>query len=226
MSVNQYKSGELKRIAGASSVEVTAIQTTGTHIADISVNGSTTELYAPEGGGGGGSASIPTLTQDEYNTLVSAGSVTLSDGTVVTYSDDSLYYVTTPDGSVYTATYVEYGNTASGLTATTVQGAIDEVVEHRGVGFLDSTTSMGIAGTWTATENCWVRVQGQSTIKSYAGTPIELTVNGVSVFLWSYDYSSALNQFCYVNFTFPVKKGDSVSMRGNAAAFYRYKMTY
>ena len=34
-------------------IEVTAIQHSGKHIADITVDGTTTELYAPNGGGGG-----------------------------------------------------------------------------------------------------------------------------------------------------------------------------
>lgn len=40
--------------SGGSTVTVTPIQTTGTKIAEIDVNGTTEELYAPNGGGGGG----------------------------------------------------------------------------------------------------------------------------------------------------------------------------
>ena len=37
---------------GGSTVSVNAIQTTGTNIADITIDGQTTQLYAPSGGGG------------------------------------------------------------------------------------------------------------------------------------------------------------------------------
>lgn len=59
-------------------VSVTQKQTTGTNIATITVNGTDTELYAPNGGSGGGSdlpvgLVIPTLpsalSEDQYNTL-------------------------------------------------------------------------------------------------------------------------------------------------------------
>ena len=39
--------------SGGSSVTVTQIQTTGTKIATITVDGDDTDLYAPSGGGGG-----------------------------------------------------------------------------------------------------------------------------------------------------------------------------
>lgn len=46
-------------------VEVTAIQQSGRHIADITVDGTTTELYAPNGGGGGSTF----FTEDTYTDI-------------------------------------------------------------------------------------------------------------------------------------------------------------
>lgn len=46
-------------------VRVTAIQHSGKHIADISINGVTTELYAPNGGGGGSTF----FTEDTYTDI-------------------------------------------------------------------------------------------------------------------------------------------------------------
>lgn len=49
-TVTNGKDGE-----DGSQVSITQIQTTGTKIAEVDIDGTTTELYAPNGGGGGGS---------------------------------------------------------------------------------------------------------------------------------------------------------------------------
>lgn len=50
--------------SGGSSVEWEQKVTTGTNIADITINGETTSVYAPAGGGGGG-VFLVTITRDE-----------------------------------------------------------------------------------------------------------------------------------------------------------------
>ena len=48
---------------GVQSVEVTQIQSTGTKIASIDVDGTSTDLYAPNGGGGGSTVTITPVLQ-------------------------------------------------------------------------------------------------------------------------------------------------------------------
>lgn len=50
--------------SGGSSVEWEQKVTTGTNIADITIDGQTTSVYAPAGGGGGGGVFLVTITQD------------------------------------------------------------------------------------------------------------------------------------------------------------------
>jgi hypothetical protein len=66
---------------GGSDVTVTPITTTGTNIANIAVNGTTYNLFAPtSGGGGGGSGSGYTETSLWSGTQTTTGTITLSDG--------------------------------------------------------------------------------------------------------------------------------------------------
>lgn len=64
-AINELKAG----IDSKSAVEVTQIQTEGTHIADIGVDGSTVELYAPAGGGGGSTNEYLEDTEIEIGTF-------------------------------------------------------------------------------------------------------------------------------------------------------------
>ena len=54
---------------GGSSVSWNQIQTTGSKIAEVTIDGATTEVYAPSESGGGGSDSSVELTQAEYDAL-------------------------------------------------------------------------------------------------------------------------------------------------------------
>lgn len=81
---------------GANTVEWSQIQQSGTKIAEININGVSTDVYAPTGGGG--SANIVNCTQAEYDALPSSKE-----------SDDVLYIVyfdgaqvLDPDYSYYT----------------------------------------------------------------------------------------------------------------------------
>lgn len=51
--------------AGATATSVTQTLSSGTEIGSITVNGTTTTLYAPQGGGG----NIPALTEQEIETI-------------------------------------------------------------------------------------------------------------------------------------------------------------
>jgi len=115
----------------SSDITVTQIQTTGTKIATIDVDGTSTDLYAPSGGGGfsafliitagtgltvTASSGGTTLTATEtstgtYEVMVDAvGTWTVSDGTnsaTVVVSAQTVYYVTiisVPDGKTVTPT--------------------------------------------------------------------------------------------------------------------------
>ena len=52
--VYEYKGGHIREYTPTSEVSINRKTTTGTNIADITIDGVTTELYAPTGGGGGG----------------------------------------------------------------------------------------------------------------------------------------------------------------------------
>ena len=73
--------------AGGSTVTVTQIQSTGTKIAEIDVDGTTTDLYAPNGGGGGSTVSV--------NQKVSSGeniaSITVDGVTTELYATNTTY---------------------------------------------------------------------------------------------------------------------------------------
>ena len=98
---------------GGSSVEWTQIITTGTKIAVITINGETTEVYAPAGGGGGSSVS--------WNEIQTTGTK-IAQITI----DGTTYDVYAPNVSV-SAADVSYDNTTSGLSADDAQEAIDEL---------------------------------------------------------------------------------------------------
>lgn len=72
------------------------------------------------------------LTQAEYDALVSAGTVDLV---------NTIYFITDASASACSATEVTYSNTTSGLTATNVQGAIDEVADD-----IPSNSDFSLAG--------------------------------------------------------------------------------
>lgn len=85
-------------------VEVTAIQKTGKHIADITVDGTTTELYAPNGGGGGS-----TFFEENEYTDINGNTVTaLYQITDVQSGESDTYF--------YMGTYTDInGNTVNAL---------------------------------------------------------------------------------------------------------------
>lgn len=99
--------------SGGTSVEWSQIVTTGTKIAIITIDGETTEVYAPAGGGGGS-----TVSWNEIQTTGTKIAQITIDGTT--------YDVYAPNVSV-SAADVSYDNTTSGLIADDAQEAIDEL---------------------------------------------------------------------------------------------------
>lgn len=61
---------DLYKNGGGSQVEVSAIQTEGTHIANVIINGKTTEIYAPKSGELGSLADIEITNPSEKQTLI------------------------------------------------------------------------------------------------------------------------------------------------------------
>ena len=81
---------------GGSTVEVTAIQTTGTKIATIEVDGTETDLYAPSGGGGGGGTvhwSTPGTEQSGAYPRLISNNKTLNTGKIISESGSETVYV-------------------------------------------------------------------------------------------------------------------------------------
>ena len=73
--------------AGGSTVTVTQIQSTGTKIAEIDVDGTTTDLYAPNGGGGGSTVSVTQKVSSGEN----IASVTVDGVTTELYATNTTY---------------------------------------------------------------------------------------------------------------------------------------
>ena len=142
--------------SGVSSVAVTQVQSTGTKIGTINVDGASTDLYAPNGGGASALNDLTDVTISsatngqvlKYNgsnwvnsndsTGVSSVTVTQVQTTgtkIATITVDSTstdVYAPSGGGGSSSADQVSYDNTTSGLTATNVQDAIDEVVTDLG----------------------------------------------------------------------------------------------
>ena len=62
-------------------------------------------------------ANMVALTQAEYNALTTAQK-----------NNGNFYFITDSDPSYFSAENIDYDNTSSGLSATNIQGAVDEVV--------------------------------------------------------------------------------------------------
>ena len=80
------------------------------------------------------------LTQAEYNSLSSAQK-----------NNGNFYFITDSDPSYFSASNIDYSNTTSGLTATNVQSAVDEIMSTSSV---ITPTLNGVSTSTAAGEVC------------------------------------------------------------------------
>ena len=152
--------------SGGSNVEWNQIQTTGSKIAEVTIDGTMTEVYAPsESGGGGGSDSSVELTQAEYDALPDTKltdnkNYFIKDGKgggsgskislELLFSNDSKQISGTIElpfsMSDYDLLLFEVTNSINeNWVATTIQTVVPKILVENQRGFLDC-----VAGTWRA----------------------------------------------------------------------------
>lgn len=90
---DQNEGGGSSGSGGGSVVTVTQHQESGVHIADITIDGNTTEIYAPNGGGsGGGNSDLPANvwsgSLEDYEKDLADGKI--ANGTIIAIDDDDM----------------------------------------------------------------------------------------------------------------------------------------
>lgn len=93
-TTNKTVIGAINEVAqggGGSDVEWTQIVQSGTKIAEIEIDGSTTNVYAPSGGGGGYTEVSGTLTAGQTSITLSDASIT-ANSTIDVYTDADVEY--------------------------------------------------------------------------------------------------------------------------------------
>lgn len=101
---------------GGSTVTITPTLSSGTKIADFSINGNTGELYAPSGGGGGGSLSwgtpyVPSVTFKNVNDKYTAQNTGLLNIFVnPSSSSQRIVFKVTNNGVTYSAAWANNGD--------------------------------------------------------------------------------------------------------------------
>ena len=103
-TTNKTVIGAINEVAlggGGSDVEWTQIVQSGTKIAEIEIDGSTTNVYAPSGGGGGYTEVSGTLTAGQTSITLSDASIT-ANSTIDVYTDADVEYnsISVSTGSV------------------------------------------------------------------------------------------------------------------------------
>lgn len=137
------------------------------------------------------------LTQAQYNALST------------TQKNNGTTYFVTDAGDISTANNVEYNNGNSGLSATNVQGAIDELNSDLFVSNFNTLKTTITNNSYTATEDCIVQVE---TATSNANFGIITTrVNDRRVRVYQNPGAQANLGDLFVTY---VKKGDTVSVSG------------
>lgn len=118
-------------------------------------------------------------------------------------------------GGASTAEAVQYDNSISGLEATNVQGALDEVTDSLPKLFVDTTNiiyeSSSLDATWVATENAYVSIS----IKATDGTNSPgARIDGVNLF-------APGSTTAYARGGFYIKKGQTLSInKGGGGSAY------
>lgn len=183
---------------GSGSVSWEQIVTTGTKIAEITINGEVTEVYAPNGGGSGSSVS--------WNEIQLSG-VKIAEITI----DGTTYDVYAPDPD---AEDIDYDNSTSGLVATNVQSAIDEVyVEtHANSGNIsDLNTEVGAHDT--AIGNLQTAVSSKANESIIAPVEASLTASRAYAIGDQFIYSGTL-----YTATAAITSGGTITIDGNCTA--------
>ena len=181
--------------SGGDSVEWTQIQASGTKIAEIEINGTTTDVYAPNGGGGGGGHTIEDadgtdltqranlqfldahLADDSVNDRTQIENVqTINDESELTTASDGIYLGTYEDdvSGILDASMVAYGN-------ETVEDALDKVVGGNKVSVVHAEVNIHIYQT---NLNQGYMIVATSGILSVAGVSFD-DVKGCTVNLYT-----------------------------------------
>ena len=183
---------------GSGSVSWDQIVLTGTKIAEITINGEVTEVYAPNGGGSGSSVS--------WNEIQLTG-VKIAEITI----DDTTYNVYAPDPE---AGDIDYDNSTSGLAATNVQIAIDEVYAetHANTGSIsDLNTEVGAHDT--AIGNLQTAVASKANESIIAPVEASLTASRAYAIGDQFIYSGTLYAA-----TAAITAGGTITVDGNCTA--------
>ena len=188
----------IKNGGGSGSVSWDQIVLTGTKIAEITINGEVTEVYAPNGGGSGSSVS--------WNEIQLTG-IKIAEITI----DGTTYEVYAPDPE---ASDIDYDNSTSGLVATNVQGAIDEVYAetHANTGSIsDLNTEVGAHDT--AIGNLQTAVAGKANETIIAPAEASLTASRAYAIGDQFIYSGTL-----YTATAAITSGGTITVDGNCTA--------
>ena len=177
--------GTWKEVSG-SEVEVTQIQSTGTHIADIEVDGVTTELYAPTSGGGGG-ISATELSSSDYEALTPQQK---SDASVLYFINDSQTVETALDVS----NFVNKNEGSMTITANTTANTL--VYAWNGGGSIGANSTYSIAIDKSVQKIKFKITTGTSYTTSitrfYVGIGVRTTYAPNSIILNTYNVSDWL----------------------------------
>lgn len=183
---------------GSGSVSWDQIVTTGAKIAEIIINGEVTEVYAPNGGGSGSSVS--------WNEIQLTG-IKIAEITI----DGTTYEVYAPDPD---AGDIDYDNSTSGLVATNVQSAIDEVYAetHANTGSIsDLNTEVGAHDT--AIGNLQTAVASKANETIIAPVEASLTASRAYAIGEQFIYSGTL-----YTATAAITLGGTITIDGNCTA--------
>lgn len=183
---------------GSGSVSWEQIVLTGTKIAEITINGETIEVYAPSGGGSGSSVSW----EEIQTTGVKIAEITIDGTTYDVYAPD-------PDASD-----IDYDNSTSGLVATDVQAAIDEVYAETSANTGDiSDLNTEVGAHDTAIVNLQTAISGKANESIIAPVEASLTASRAYAIGDQFIYSGTL-----YTATAAITAGGSIVIGGNCTA--------
>ena len=131
------KVSDLNNDSGFSSVSFTRYTTTGTNIADIEIDGTTTKIYAPTSGGGGVTDYDQLTSRPQINSTTLTGNKSSSDLGLASASHTHTTSQITDFPAIPTITDTYSGTSSDGMSGKAVKSAIDA---------LDGTVS-GTAGS-------------------------------------------------------------------------------